>query len=303
MLRKDLKLPSSDEDANLPLHLRRMAILGLDVGGTSIKVGRYDAKGDELSTERITTDTWRGDFVNRLLDYLQNAEAFEGAGIGLPGMITRDRSVPIMIEAIRELDNVNLLEQLQDQFIGVSFRLENDAMCAALGLQYAAPQLGESYMYIGFGTGLASAAIMEGKPFLGPNGNALELGFVPMADGGHFEGNVGVKGLVRKYKELGIPDISPHELSTYLNDGSDVSEAVLTYMSGQLRQVLAQAILSLDIRTIAFGGGNAPTSEVFYDTLRQNLCAVLPAYYHDVRLMRVEASPFMAARGAAMLVR
>jgi len=279
-----------------------MAILGLDVGGTSIKVGRYDALGVELSTDRITTDSWRGNFVTRLFEYLQRADEFEGVGLGLPGMITRSRCTPIMIEAIRELDNVKLLEQLQQQFPRAKFRLENDAMCAALGLQHAVPELGKSYMYIGFGTGLASASILDGEPFLGPNGNALELGFVPMATGGHFEGNVGVKGLLRQFKAHGVPAIGPHELSTYLNDGSVVSGKVLDYMSAQLRQVLAQAVLTLDLRTIAFGGGNAPTSSAFYDTLRQNLCSVLPPYYHDIRLLRVEASPFMAARGAAMLV-
>lgn len=279
-----------------------MAILGLDVGGTSIKVGRYNKNGEELSTDRIATDAWRGNFVNHLLDFLHKEEKFEAVGIGLPGMITRDRSTLIMIEAIRELDNVKLLETLQQYFPKATFRLENDAMCAAMGLRHAAPELGESYLYIGFGTGLASASILEGEPFLGPSGNALELGFVPMATGGHFEGNIGVKGLLRKYAELGVPDISPQDLSLFLNDGSEVSGKVLAYMSDQLKHVLAQAVLSFDLRTIAFGGGNAPLSSAFYDTLRQNLCSVFPPYYHDIRLMRVEASPFIAARGAAMLV-
>lgn len=279
-----------------------MNILGLDVGGTSIKIARYDAGGTELSTERILTDSWRGNFVERLLEYLHNAGPFDAAGIGLPGMISRDRSTPIMIEAIRELDDVNMLEQLQQHFPNARFRLENDAMCAALGLRHSQPDLGDSYLWIGFGTGLASASIMHGEPFLGPNGNALELGFTPMADGGHFEGNIGVKGLLRQYKNLGMTDVSAHQLCDYLNDGSEQSAKVLDYMSAQLKQVLAQAVLSLDLRTIAFGGGNAPKSSDFYEALRQNICAILPPYYHDIRLVRVEASPFMAARGAAMLV-
>jgi len=277
-------------------------ILGLDVGGTSIKVGRYDEAGNELASERIPTADWRGNFTERLLAYLGEQDRFKGAGIGLPGMISPDRSTPIMIEAIRELDNVKLLEQLQQRFPTTTFRLENDAMCAALGLQHAQPDLGSSYLWIGFGTGLASASIIDGKPFLGPNGNALELGFVPMADGGHFEGNVGVKGLLRKYSSLGMTEVQAHQLSEYLNNGSETSGKVLAYMTAQVKQVLAQAVLSLDIRTIAFGGGNAPKSNAFYDTLRQNLCAVLPPYYHDIKLVRVEASPFLAARGAAMLV-
>jgi glucokinase len=277
-------------------------ILGLDIGGTSIKIARFDKHGQEIATERILTDTWRGNFVGRLLEYLSNAGPFEAAGIGLPGMISRDRSTPIMIEAIRELDEVKLLSQLQQHFPNARFRLENDAMCAAIGLRDVMPQVGESYLWIGFGTGLASASIIDGKPFLGPNGNALELGFVPMADGGHFEGNVGVQGLLRKYKSLGKTDVTAQKLSEFLNDGSPISNEVLSYMSAQLRQVLAQAILSFDLRTIVFGGGNAPKSKAFYDTLRQNLCAVLPPYWHDMQLVRVDASPFMAAKGAAMLV-
>ena len=284
------------------MHIEHVNILGLDVGGTSIKVGRYDSAGNELSTDRIPTADWRGNFTERLLAYLENQGSFQAAGIGLPGMISRDRSTPIMIEAIRELDEVNMLEQLQQRFPNARFRLENDAMCAALGLQETMPEIGDSYLWIGFGTGLASASIMEGAPFLGPRGNALELGFVPMADGGHFEGNVGVQGLLRKYKSLGMSEVTAHQLCDYLNNGSAISGEVLDYMSAQLKQVLAQALLSFDLRTIAFGGGNAPKSSAFYDTLRQNLCAILPPYWHDVKLVRVEASPFMAARGAAMLV-
>ena len=284
------------------MHLRHVNILGLDIGGTSIKIARFDKHGQEITTERILTDTWRGNFVGRLLEYLSNVGPFEAAGIGLPGMISHDRSTPIMIEAIRELDEVKLLSQLQQHFPNARFRLENDAMCAAIGLRDVMPQVGESYLWIGFGTGLASASIIDGKPFLGPNGNALELGFVPMADGGHFEGNVGVQGLLRKYKSLGKTDVTAQKLSEFLNDGSPISNEVLSYMSAQLRQVLAQAILSFDLRTIVFGGGNAPKSKAFYDTLRQNLCAVLPPYWHDMQLVRVDASPFMAAKGAAMLV-
>ncbi len=282
--------------------LRDVIILGLDVGGTSIKAARYDAAGKELSTERIPTADWRGNFTSRLLEYLASQGEFDAVGIGLPGMISRDRSTPIMIEAIRELDNINLLELLQKGFPNVKFRLENDAMCAALGLKHSMPSLGNSYLWIGFGTGLASASIMDGSPFLGPNGNALELGFVPMPDGNHFEGNVGVQGLLRKYRSLGKHEVEAHQLCDFLNDGSELSAKVLDYMSTQLKQVLAQALLSFDLRTIAFGGGNAPKAEAFYDTLRQNLCATLPPYWHDIQLIRVEASPFMAARGAAMLV-
>jgi len=282
--------------------LRGVIILGLDVGGTSIKAARYDAAGNELATERIPTADWRGNFTNRLLGYLTAQESFDAVGIGLPGMISRDRSTPIMIEAIRELDDINLLALLQQRFPHATFRLENDAMCAALGLQHSMPSIGDSYLWIGFGTGLASASIMDGKPFLGPKGNALELGFVPMPNGKHFEGNVGVQGLLQKYRSLGSHEIQAHQLCDFLNDGSEISSKVLDFMSEQLKQVLAQAVLSFDLRTIAFGGGNAPKSSAFYATLRQNLCAVLPPYWHDIQLVRIEASPFMAARGAAMLV-
>jgi len=287
---------------NFRLHLRRVNILGFDVGGTSIKVGRYDASGNKLATERISTDSWRGSFVEKLISYLREVGDFQAAGIGLPGMINPERTTPIMIEAIRELDHINFLEQLKQAFPNAKFAVENDAMCAALGLSHAAPELGDDYLYIGFGTGIGSAAIMHGKPFLGPRGNALELGFVPMADGGHFEGNLGVQGLLRKYKSLGRSEIDALQLSEYLNDGSELSDLVLAYMTDQLKIVLAQAVLTLDLRTIAFGGGNAPKSVAFYGTLRQNINSFLPPYYHDIQLQRIEASPFMAARGAAMLV-
>lgn len=121
--------------------------LGIDVGGNHVKTGIVDKDGEIQDFKSFETAELRknGRFVENLLDRivyrLINHKGINKIGIGLPGTITKDRSTPIEITAIPEINGVKLQEAFQKRFPDMDIFLENDANAAALGeLHFAKKQ-------------------------------------------------------------------------------------------------------------------------------------------------------------------
>ncbi|RYF63718.1 MAG: ROK family protein, partial [Cytophagaceae bacterium] len=121
--------------------------LGIDVGGTNVKMGIVDASTGKISNfYSHDTGSWRqsGHFIDRFgdavaLQLLANKDV-KHVGIGLPGMLNRERTVPLEITAIPEIDGVPMVDILSKRFPGIQFFLENDANAAALGEYYFAEE-------------------------------------------------------------------------------------------------------------------------------------------------------------------
>ncbi len=99
-------------------------------------------------------------------------------------MINRERTTPLEITAIPELDGVPMVDILNKRFPDVEFFLENDANAAALGEFYFVEDMNaENYIFITLGTGVGGAAIINKKVFVGGDGNAMEPGHIPSRNG------------------------------------------------------------------------------------------------------------------------
>eukprot|EP01031_Cornospumella_fuschlensis_P011282 gene11282-13796_t len=121
--------------------------LGIDVGGTNVKMGIVDANTGKISNfYSHDTISWResGHFIERFgdavaLQLLSNKDV-KKVGIGLPGMLNRERTVPLEITAIPEINGLPMVELLSKRFPGTQFFLANDANAAALGEYYFAEE-------------------------------------------------------------------------------------------------------------------------------------------------------------------
>ena len=116
--------------------------MGIDVGGTNVKIGIVDREGGMESKSKYATADLRNsnDFVKGYLNIL--AREFEkhpeikGVGMGIPGTISVDRTTCMEIAAIPMLNGVNLKKKMIARFPDKEFYLENDANVAALGEYY-----------------------------------------------------------------------------------------------------------------------------------------------------------------------
>ncbi|MCF2499874.1 ROK family protein [Dyadobacter chenhuakuii] len=272
--------------------------LGIDVGGTNVKMGIVDATDGRISNfYSHDTASWRssGHFIERLGDAiaLQLVEYPEvkRVGIGVPGLTTRDRTTLIEITAIPEIDGIAIVPDLKVRFPEHDFYLENDANAAALGEYYfGEDKLPEDYIFVTLGTGIGGAAIIDKKVFKGGGGNAMEPGHVPSKNGKVLERNIGKKELLdlaitmrANYTgQTQLPSdgtISTTGLVAAASKGDELAKQVFQEMGYLLGEGLVSMVRILDITTILIGGGISASFEYILPAINERFEYWLTPYY------------------------
>ncbi len=272
--------------------------LGIDVGGTNVKMGIVDATDGRISNfYSHDTASWRksGHFVDRLGDaialQLLEEPLVKRTGIGVPGLITRNRSTLIEITAIPEIDGIRIIPELSARFPGHTFYLENDANAAALGEYYFGEEkLPEDYIFVTLGTGIGGAAIIDKKVFKGGGGNAMEPGHVPSRHGRVLERNIGKVELLNMANEMRasykgdtqLPKdgtISTTGLVAAASQGDELALRVFEEMGSMLGDGLVAMIRILDITTIMVGGGISASFDFIMPAVTRQLEYWLTPYY------------------------
>jgi glucokinase len=295
--------------------------LGIDVGGTNVKMGIVDATTGVISNfQSHDTLRWRESkhFVDRLADaidlQLYEHKNVKKVGIGLPGILTRDRRILMEITAIPEIDDTPLIQILEDRFPDTEFFMENDANAAALGeFYFSKEESDENYIFITLGTGVGGAAIIDRKIFLGGDGNAMEPGHVPSRNGKVLERNIGKKELLEMANEMranwkgstNLPSdgsISTTGLIVGAEDGDKLALAVLEQMGEMLGDTLVMLIRVLDIKTILIGGGLSAGFDFILPAINKQLNYWLtPAYLEHLKIKRAALGNDAGLLGAASL--
>ena len=272
--------------------------LGIDVGGTNVKMGIVDASGGRIENfYSHDTASWRnsGHFIERLGDAisLQLVEYPEvkKVGIGVPGLTTRDRTTLIEITAIPEIDGIAIVPDLKTRFPNHDFYLENDANAAALGEYYfGEDKLPEDYIFVTLGTGIGGAAIIDKKVFKGGGGNAMEPGHVPSKNGKVLERNIGKKELLDMANAMranytgvtqlpGDGTISTTGLVAAASKGDELAKQIFYEMGYLLGEGLVSMIRILDITTILIGGGISASFEFILPAITDRFQYWLTPYY------------------------
>lgn len=274
--------------------------LGIDVGGTNVKMGIVDANTGKISNfYSHDTISWResGHFVERFgdavaLQLLANKDV-KKVGIGLPGMLNRERTIPLEITAIPEINDVPMVDLLSKRFSGIQFFLANDANAAALGEYYFAEEkITENYIFITLGTGVGGAAIINKKIFTGGDGNAMEPGHIPSRNGRVLERNIGKKELLdlanerrRDFKgETQLPgddSISTTGLVAAAAEGDELAIQIWTEVGEMLGEGLAALIKVLDIKQVLIGGGLSASFDYILPAVNKTLDYWLNDYYKN----------------------
>ena len=163
---------------------------GIDVGGTTVKMGLFRTDGTLLDKWEIPTRTENGgeailpDIAASALGRLEKMgltkEMVEGIGIDVPGPINEEGVVPHTAnlgwgykEVTRELEELT----------GLKCRAGNDANVAALGEMWKGAAAGHrSGVMVTLGTGVGGGIIIGGKIVTGANGAGGEIGHIHVGD-------------------------------------------------------------------------------------------------------------------------
>lgn len=269
--------------------------MGIDVGGTNVKIGIVDREGGMESKIKYPTADLRESesFIHGYISMLEQEFAkhpqVHEVGIGIPGTLSLDRSTCLEIPAIPMLNGVNLKSRLKEKFPEKEFLLENDANVAALGEYYfSGAKVPENYLFVTLGTGVGSAAIINRKIFIGGDGNGMELGHILSKNGKELEENIGKRGIMKRAHQLlekkktslsKLNEIDPKLIIQEALSGDKVSIKIYREVAEYLGEGLVATIRLLDIKTILIGGGLSAGFDLIYDKLLETLEFNLTPYY------------------------
>ena len=183
-----------------------MYSIGVDVGGTGIKIGVVDESGNILYRGNCVTDVTGGfdkiisdihDVIEDIID--QNdieKNQIKSIGFGIPGYIDRYGKANCVNLNWKKVD---FIQKLKETFPGTDIFAENDATVAGLAeSRFGSTKEHDTSVMITLGTGVGGAIIIHGKPFSGAHGVGSEIGHMMIGDG-WYKCNCGNTGCFETY--------------------------------------------------------------------------------------------------------
>jgi predicted NBD/HSP70 family sugar kinase len=159
-------------------------LIGVDVGGTTIRAVRFD--GDLVAMAAVSAPTPRGAaaIVERIVQLVGDVDGAPSAvAVGMPGRV--DHALGVVSSAVNlGIDGPVDIAALLAAAVGTPVHVENDVNAAALGaFAHLALSSAQSLAYVNVGTGIAAGFVLAGQLWRGSTGGAGEIGHVPMRSG------------------------------------------------------------------------------------------------------------------------
>lgn len=169
-----------------------MPILGIDIGGTRLKVGMVNAGGRLLTSQSTQTPTSLETFKATLSDMalaVSRDSRPESIGIGCKGVIdTQTATVvrqPGTFQFLEGLCFRDLLKPLSSAEVSVI--ADNDARVALAGeVVWGAARGKNNVVMLTLGTGVGGAVLADGRMLRGATGGAGLLGHITLVENGRF---------------------------------------------------------------------------------------------------------------------
>ncbi len=202
---------------------------GVDIGGTTCKIGFFETSGTLLDKWEIKTNTQNGgasildDVTSSINDKLAkeniSRDDVQGVGVGVPGPVTSDGTVLQCVNLGWGV--LNVAKELGEK-TGFAVKAGNDANVAALGEMWQGGGKGYTdVVMVTLGTGVGGGIIVDGKIVAGAKGAGGEIGHMMMNEEETDTCNCGKKGCLEQYTSAtGIVRMARHKLE---KDGRDTA--------------------------------------------------------------------------------
>ena len=276
-------------------------IYGIDIGGTTVKMGLFDEKGDMLEKWEIVTRK-ENNGENILPDIVKSikeknteksieTDDILGIGMGVPGPITEDGRV---LKCANLGWGIFSVADEMSKLTGVEkVKVGNDANVAALGEQWrGGGRRFDNIVMVTLGTGVGGGIIMDGKILTGENGAAGEIGHITVNPKETLTCGCGCKGCLEQYssatgvirmaKERLEASDKPSELSKFAADEIGGKEVFDAYKAGDelaaeavnefaiyLGMGLGNVASVVDTQAFVIGGGLSKNGPVVIDIVKE----------------------------------
>ena len=272
-------------------------VLGIDIGGTALKLGQFDREGNCLQT--LILDTPQPSTPDAVIEAIGSGiktldpdRVAKAIGVGTPG--PADRSGHIARLAINLQGWVNI--PLADRLEALTQRpttIANDANCAGLGEAWkGAGQRFDNLILLTLGTGVGGAIILDRRLYVGSQGLAGELGLITLNPDGP-SCNSGNTGSLEQYVSIQAikrqTGLDPAVWGERAAAGDEIALDFWEQYGRTLAAGLATLTYILTPEAIVLGGGISASAPYFLPALQTEL-------YRRVLLSSPETLPVLAAQ-------
>ncbi|TVP91222.1 ROK family glucokinase [Alkalibacterium sp.] len=317
--------------------MEKKKLIGIDLGGTSVKFAVVTIDGNILDKWSIMTDISEEgslitpSIINSLKTYMADhgykAEDFVGIGMGSPGTVNKENGTVIGAYNL----NWKTLQPLRESIegaTGIPFFIDNDANVAALGEQWIGAGNNEpNVVFITLGTGVGGGVIMNGQLLHGAGGAAGEIGHMTVDREGYdctcgkqgcLETVASATGVVRVAKDRAFVYKGESQLKdSILNDepvdtkvimdaakeGDKFAISVVDEISDYLGLACGNIANLLNPSTIVIGGGVSKAGEFLAEKIIDRFKVyAFPTIREDTHIRIAELGNDAGVIGASSLV-
>lgn len=289
---------------------------GVDIGGTSVKLGLFTDKGTLLDKWEIPTR--KEDNGSHILeDVAKSVEEkiaadnldrnnIIGIGIGVPGPVTEDGTVINCVNLGWGIFNV---AEETKRLTGFNAKVGNDANVAALGEMWQGGGRGyKNLIMVTLGTGVGGGVILNGEILTGSNGAAGEIGHIMVnphepdkcncGKAGCLEQFASATGIVKEAKRLLEKSTKPSKLRDVehlsakvifdcAKEGDELSLELVDQLCRYLAMAMSHIAHVVDPQAFVIGGGVSKAGTMLTDLTKK--------YYENNVLFALKNKDFKLA--------
>lgn len=312
-------------------------LIGVDIGGTNIKLALMDKSGRLKGKRIFATRNFKGkralidEIVCQISDLISkyglHKKDIIGVGIGAPGAVDIRSGTVHYFTNIPDWNEVPLGIVLKKR-LNLPVFVDNDVNVMALGELFFGSGVGARNMLcITLGTGVGGGLILEGKLYRGSSYAAGEFGHMPINIDGPkckcgswacIEAYVGKshivrdaaarirkgeKTLIKKLAGNDLSKITPEIISRAARAGDKLAKDVWKDVGEKIGIGLAGVVNLLNLEKIVIGGGIAAAGKILFDSIKKTIAIramKLPA--RTVKVVKAKLGYDAGLIGAATLV-
>jgi glucokinase len=310
--------------------------IGIDVGGTNVKIALVDENGKIIYSNSVPTYAKMGYeyTVNNIKQAIKDlmketstdSSSIDGIGFDFPGQVDYKTGVVKLAPNIPGWVNVPIAQMIEEEF-HIPTKIDNDVRCAALGeLKFGAGRGCENFICMTVGTGIGSGLVINGKLVRGASNAAGELGHIKLqmkdgpicgcGDTGCLEAFASGPAIVAmaqdyikggkaaKFSEMAADgEITPYIVAKAAEQGDPIAKRIFEIVGEYIGLGLSSVINLLNPEKVIIGGGVAESGELLLAPIRRTVKErTMVVAGNAVEIVPAELGNSAGVIGASMLI-
>ena len=292
---------------------------GVDIGGTTVKLGLVSREGELLDKREFPTFRDVGATFDDIADHMRQVMSefpdctCVGAGVGVPGPIVNQSTVTHC--ANLGWRNLNVAQELSSR-ANVPVRVANDANLAALGECWQGGGKGcRNLVLFTIGTGVGGGIICDGRIVAGATGGGGEVGHMPVPFHSDWQCGCGKKGclevtasatgIIRAAKAFSpfkeMEKVTAKDVYDAAAAGDENARAVVNEAADALGYAAAAVCCIVNPEVILLGGGVSAAGSALLDPVEASFKANVLDACADVRFSQAQLGNNAGIYGGAAL--